>query len=94
MKILIETSEQVRNDYTFNVRLNKKLSEETLDDMWEYLERETHGIEGAEDIYYKIKDFLIYELGLEEEDFEIDETVQEASYVDVEMENLAGMEEE
>ena len=88
MKISIEASEQVRNDYTFNVKLNKELSEETLDDMWEYLERETHGIEAAEDIYFKIKDFLIYELGLEEEEFEIEETVDEASYVDVEMENL------
>lgn len=88
MKISIEASEQVRNDYTFNVKLNKELSEETLDDMWEYLERETHGIEAAEDIYFKIKDFLIDELGLEEEEFEIEETVDEASYVDVEMENL------
>lgn len=88
MKILIETSEQVRNDYTFGVKLNKNLSEETLDDMWEYLERETRGINAAEEVYYAIQEFLIYKLGLEKEDFEIEETVQEASYVDVEMENL------
>ena len=88
MEISIEASEQVRNDYTFNVKLNKELSEETLEDMWEYLECETHGIEAAEDVYFLIKNFLIHELGLEEEDFEIEETIAEASYVDVELENL------
>lgn len=86
-KIVVQVREKVENFYTFEVTL-KDFDEDLLDGLYDELEEKAKdGYEGT-DLKYAIEDYVEEELEIGKEEYRISTHIDEACYVENELENL------
>lgn len=87
-KIVTHAREKVENMYTFEITLLKDFDEDFLNGLYDELEEKAKdGYEGT-DLKYAIEDYLEEELELSKDDYRISTHIDEACYVETEIEGL------
>ena len=87
-KIIIEVSEKVENMYTFEITLLKDFGEDLLNGLYDELEEKAKDGYESTDLKYVIEDYLEEELELSKDDYRISTHIDEACYVENELEGL------
>lgn len=86
-KIVAHVSEKVESMYTFEITL-KDFDEDLLDGLYDELEEKANDGYGSTDLEYVIEDYLEEELEIGKEEYRISTHIDEACYVENELEGL------
>lgn len=87
-KIVAHVREKVESMYTFEITLLKDFDEDLLDGLYDELEEKANDGYGSADLKYAIEDYLEEELELSKDDYRISTHIDEACYVENELEGL------
>lgn len=86
-KIVAHVREKVESMYTFEITL-KDFDEDLLDVLYDELEEKANDGYGGTDLKYVIEDYLEEELEIGKEEYRISTHIDEACYVENELEGL------